>query len=126
MNALKKIKQEVDVSFILITHDIATSSDIADEVICMYAGQLVEHTKAERFYRQPLHPYAQALMASVPTLRMDKKPEFIAGQPPSLLNPPEGCRFAARCTKRFERCQEEPPLFSLRGEGVKCWLYEKG
>jgi oligopeptide/dipeptide ABC transporter ATP-binding protein len=125
MNALKKIKQEVDVSFILITHDIATSSDIADEVICMYAGQLVEHSKAERFYRQPLHPYAQALMASVPTLRMDKKPEFIVGQPPSLLNPPEGCRFALRCPKRFDRCQEEPPLFSRRGEDVKCWLYEK-
>ena len=126
MNALKKIKQELDVSFILITHDIATSSDIADEVICMYAGQLVEHSKAERFYRQPLHPYAQALMASVPTLRIDRKPEFIIGQPPSLFNPPEGCRFALRCPKRFERCQEEPPLFSRRGEDVKCWLYEKG
>ena len=126
MNALKKIKQELDVSFILITHDIATSSDIADEVICMYAGQLVEHSKAERFYRQPLHPYAQALMASVPTLRTDKKPQFIIGQPPSLLNPPQGCRFALRCPKRFERCQEEPPLFSRRGEDVKCWLYEKG
>ena len=126
MNALKKIKQELDVSFILITHDIATSSDIADEVICMYAGQLVEHSKAERFYRQPLHPYAQALMASVPTLRIDRKPEFIIGQPPSLFNPPEGCRFALRCPKRFERCQEEPPLFSRKGEDVKCWLYEKG
>ncbi len=126
MNALKKIKQELDVSFILITHDIATSSDIADEVICMYAGQLVEHSKAERFYRQPLHPYAQALMASVPTLRIDKKPEFIIGQPPSLLNPPEGCRFALRCPKRFERCQEEPPLFVHGDDLVKCWLYERG
>jgi oligopeptide/dipeptide ABC transporter ATP-binding protein len=126
MNALKKIKQELEVSFILITHDIATSSDIADEVLCMYAGQLVEHSKAERFYRQPLHPYAQKLMASVPTLRADKKPDFIIGQPPSLLNPPEGCRFAPRCSKRFERCQEEPPLFSQGGETVKCWLYEKG
>jgi oligopeptide/dipeptide ABC transporter ATP-binding protein len=126
MNALKKIKQELEVSFILITHDIATSSDIADEVLCMYAGQLVEHSKAERFYRQPLHPYAQKLMASVPTLRADKKPDFIIGQPPSLLNPPEGCRFAPRCTRRFERCQEEPPLFSQGGETVKCWLYEKG
>jgi oligopeptide/dipeptide ABC transporter ATP-binding protein len=92
----------------------------------MYAGQLVEHSNAEVFYRQPLHPYAQKLMASVPTLRMEKRPEFIPGQPPSLLNPPEGCRFAARCVKRFERCQEEPPLFAHGDATVKCWLYERG
>ena len=126
MNALKRIKQELGLSFVLITHDIATSSELADEVLCMYAGQLVEHSKAERFYREPLHPYAQKLMASVPTLRIDKKPEFITGQPPSLLNPPGGCRFAERCHKRFERCDEEPPLFVHGDETVKCWLYEKG
>lgn len=126
MNALKKIKQELKLSFILITHDIATSSELADEVICMYAGHLVEHSKAERFYRQPLHPYAQKLMASVPTLRVEKKPEFIVGQPPSLLNPPKGCRFAERCPRRFERCQEEPPVFTCGDENVKCWLYERG
>jgi oligopeptide/dipeptide ABC transporter ATP-binding protein len=126
MNALKKIKKELGLSFIFITHDIATSSELADEVICMYAGQLVEHSKAEQFYREPLHPYARKLMASVPTLRVDRKPEFITGQPPSLLNPPEGCRFAARCPKRFDRCQEEPPLFVHGDAAVKCWLYEQG
>jgi oligopeptide/dipeptide ABC transporter ATP-binding protein len=126
MNALKRIKQELSLNYILITHDIATSSELADEVICMYAGQLVEHSKAGRFYREPLHPYAQKLMASVPTLHVYKKPEFIDGQPPSLLKPPEGCRFADRCTKRFERCQEEPPLLSYRDAKVKCWLYERG
>ena len=126
MNALKKIKKEFDLNFILITHDIATSSELADEVLCMYAGQLVEHSKAERFYREPLHPYAQKLMASVPSLHVEKKPEFIPGQPPSLFNPPEGCRFAPRCHKRFERCQEEPPSFMHGDEMVKCWLYEKG
>ena len=126
MNALKKIKQELSLSFMLITHDIATSSELADEVLCMYAGQIVEHSKAERFYREPLHPYAQKLMASVPTLRTDKKPEFITGQPPSLFNPPQGCRFAERCHRRFERCDEEPPMFAHGDEMVKCWLYEKG
>jgi len=126
MNALKKIKKELNLNFILITHDIATSSELANEVMCMYAGQLVEHSKAEVFYREPLHPYAQKLMASVPGLRVDKKPEFITGQPPSLLNPPEGCRFAPRCSKRFERCQEEPPLFVRGDSAVKCWLYERG
>jgi len=126
MNALKKIKQELNLSFMLITHDIATSSELADEVLCMYAGQVVEHSKAERFFREPLHPYAQKLMASVPTLHVEKKPEFITGQPPSLFNPPKGCRFAERCHKRFERCQDEPPLFQREDETVKCWLYEKG
>ncbi len=126
MNALKKIKMELNQNFILITHDIATSSELADEVICMYAGQLVEHSRAGRFYRKPLHPYAQKLMASVPTLRQDKKPDFIVGQPPSLFNPPKGCRFALRCHKKFDRCREEPPLFSFGDETVKCWLYEEG
>jgi peptide/nickel transport system ATP-binding protein len=125
MNALKKIKQELSLNFVLITHDIATSSELADEVACMYAGQLVEHSSAERFYRDPLHPYAQKLMASVPTLREDKKPDFIPGLPPSLFNPPKGCRYALRCHKKFERCAEEPPLFAHGAEMVKCWLYER-
>lgn len=124
MNALKKIKQELKLTFILITHDIATSSELADEVICMYAGQVVEHSSAGRFYREPLHPYARKLMASVPTLRVEKKPDFITGQPPSLFNPPGGCRFALRCPEKFERCKEEPPLFAYGGDLVKCWLYE--
>jgi len=126
MNALKKIKKELNLNFVLITHDIATSSELADEVICMYAGQLVEQSRADIFYRQPLHPYAQKLMASVPTLRVEKKPEFIIGQPPSLINPPMGCRFAERCPKRFDRCQEEPPVFVHGDAKVKCWLYERG
>ena len=126
MNALKKIKQELGLTFMLITHDIATSSELADDVLCMYAGQIVEHSKAERFFREPLHPYAQRLMASVPTLHVEKKPEFITGQPPSLFNPPKGCRFAARCHKRFDRCEEEPPVFAHGDETVKCWLYENG
>ena len=126
-NALKDIKAQFDVGFILITHDISTSSDLADEVLIMYAGQLVEHSLASTGYVKPLHPYAQGLMSSVPALREDKKLEFIPGQPPSLINPPAGCRFAARCARRFERCDREPPLFSVgdRGELVKCWLHAK-
>jgi len=124
MNTLKGIKQELGLSFMLITHDIATSSELADEVICMYAGQLVEQSDGQRFYREPFHPYSQKLMASVPTLHIEKKPEFIPGQPPSLLNPPTGCRFAARCHKRFDRCEEEPPIFAYEDSKVKCWLYE--
>jgi peptide/nickel transport system ATP-binding protein len=126
MNVLKQIRREFKTSFILITHDVAASSELADEVAVMYAGQIVELGDAARFFREPLHPYAQKLMASVPRLRDDKKLEFIPGEPPSLLNPPRGCRFASRCPLRFERCDEEPPLID-KGDGrrVRCWLYDK-
>lgn len=122
-NVLKRIKQELGTSFILITHDIATSSELADDVAVMYAGQIVEVSDAKRFFHEPLHPYSQKLMASVPRLRQEKDPDFITGQPPSLVNPPTGCRFADRCPKRFEKCDEEPPVIEQDGRKVKCWLY---
>jgi oligopeptide/dipeptide ABC transporter ATP-binding protein len=125
MNLLKRIKQESETSFILITHDIATSSEIADDAAVMYAGQIVELSTASQFYRKPLHPYAQKLMASVPTIREERKLEFIPGQPPSLIDPPTGCRFKARCEERFAKCDEEPPLLAVEGgRQVRCWLYE--
>ncbi len=123
MNQLKRIKQSMGMSFILITHDIATSSELADRVAVMYAGQIVEVGDAHRFFNEPLHPYSYKLMASVPRLRETKDPDFITGQPPSLINPPKGCRFAARCHKRFEQCSQEPPTVNVGGRLVKCWLY---
>jgi len=123
MNVLKRIKQELGTSFILITHDIATSSELADEVAIMYAGQIVEVGHAKDFFPAPLHPYSQMLMASVPRLRSDSDPMFITGQPPSLIALPKGCRFAARCPFRFNKCDQEPPQFIKDGRKVKCWLY---
>jgi peptide/nickel transport system ATP-binding protein len=123
MNMLKRIKQEMGTSFILITHDVATSSELADRVVVMYAGQIVETREARRFFNEPLHPYSKKLMASVPRLRGDVEPEFITGQPPSLIRPPSGCRFAERCPERFERCAEEPPMVRSHVHAVKCWLY---
>jgi len=127
MNVLKEVRRDLKTSFILITHDVATSSELADHVAVMYAGEIVEFGDATRFFREPLHPYSQKLMASVPRLRDDKKLEFIPGEPPNLINPPQGCRFAPRCTLRFERCNEEPPLIEAKdGRRVRCWLYESG
>jgi len=123
MNVLKRIKHEFETSYILITHDIATSSELADDVAVMYAGQIVEVGDTPRFFPKPLHPYSRKLMNSVPRLHGDTEPEFIVGQPPSLINPPTGCRFAARCPSRFEKCTEEPPTFNIEGRLVKCWLY---
>ncbi len=122
-NVLKRLKKELGISFILITHDIATSSELADDVAIMYAGQIVELSDAYRFFDKPLHPYAQKLMASVPRLHGTKEPEFITGQPPSLINLPTGCRFADRCPARFERCTQDPPVIEKDGRKVKCWLY---
>jgi oligopeptide/dipeptide ABC transporter ATP-binding protein len=122
MNVLKRIKQELEVSFILITHDIATSSELADRVAVMYAGQIVEVADSDQFFTNPLHPYSHKLMASVPRLHGNQEPEFITGQPPSLLDPPKGCRFAPRCPSRFGKCDEEPPVFQKGDRLVKCWL----
>ncbi len=123
-NVLKKIKWELGASYILITHDVATASELADDVAVMYAGQIVEMSDAESFFKEPLHPYARLLMASVPRLHGDEELEFIPGQPPSLLNPPKGCRFADRCPLAFAKCQEDPPMFRVDGRMVKCWLFE--
>jgi peptide/nickel transport system ATP-binding protein len=125
MNVLKRIKREIGTSFILITHDVATSSELADRVALMYAGQIAELANASEFFRDPAHPYSKLLMSSVPRLRQEERPEFIPGQPPSLLDPPSGCRFAPRCPSRFERCVENPPPLEV-GERhhVRCWLYE--
>ena len=83
----------------------------------------VEVSDAEIFFKEPHHPYSAKLMASVPRLRGDGEPDFIVGRPPSLINPPVGCRFAERCPKRFSRCVEEPPVTHLGDSLVKCWLY---
>jgi len=122
-NVLKRIKKELEISFVLITHDIATSSELADRVAVMYAGQIVEVGDAASFFEEPLHPYSRMLMASVPRLRGETEPEFIVGQPPSLLDLPIGCRFADRCPLRFEKCAQEPPVFEKSGSTVKCWKY---
>ncbi len=126
MNVLKKIKQDFGTTFILITHDIGTASELADEVAVMYAGEMVEQCHAQYFYTEARHPYSRKLMDSVPTLRQDKELVFIPGQPPSLINPPTGCRFAERCEKRHAKCSEHPiPTELEHDQQVQCWLYNE-
>lgn len=124
MNALKRIKQELGTSFVLITHDVSTSSEIAERVALMYAGQLVEFADASAFFGAPAHPYSKLLMASVPRLHQKETPVYIPGQPPNLLDPPAGCRFAERCPSRFERCDRDPePVRVGERHTVRCWLH---
>lgn len=125
MNVLKKIKDTEGTSFILITHDIATSSELADQIIVMYAGELVEWSDAKSFFHAPLHPYSAMLLATVPRLRQEQPPESIRGKPPKLTQLPKGCRFALRCPKQFAKCKEQnPPLVTTtESRRVKCWLF---
>lgn len=126
MNLLKEIKRSAKMSMIFITHDISLSSELADKVAVMYAGQIVEFNDANGFYVNPLHPYSQKLMGSVPTLRSNKKIDSIPGAPPSLINPPKGCRFRERCSYASDKCMEDPPLVDVKNNFyVRCWLYER-
>ncbi len=123
MNTLKRIKQESERSFVLVSHDVAACSELADSVAVMYAGQLIEISSAAAFYRGPLHPYSRMLMASVPRMHEEKAPEFIPGQPATLIAPGKGCRFAPRCPHRSSGCEQEPPMTETGdGRWVKCWL----
>jgi len=125
LNLLKEIKSKMNLSYIFITHDIAISSELADKVAVMYAGHIVELGPAEKIYTDPLHPYSQGLLNSVPRLRSDRPISFIPGAPPSLINPPPGCRFAPRCPYAKSICNEKiPPIIKLDQESyVRCWLY---
>ncbi|MEM4611091.1 MAG: ABC transporter ATP-binding protein, partial [Thermoproteota archaeon] len=109
MNILKDIKSELELSYIFITHDIALSTELSDRIAIMYAGKIVELTSLEAFLSDPLHPYAKLLLASVPTLRSTKKLSYIPGAPPSLLDPPLGCRFHPRCPHAKDICRKKEP-----------------
>jgi len=121
---LKKLRKEKGITIILITHDLALVSQIADKIGIMYAGQLVEVASTKDIYKNPKHPYTQALIAAVPRLRSkEKKIHFVRGSPPSLLSPPPGCRFYARCPLAMDVCRKDPPEFKTDMGYVRCWLY---
>lgn len=122
---LKRLRKEKGITIILITHDLALVAQLADRIGIMYGGQLVEVGSADEVYKSPKHPYTQALIAAVPRLRSkEKKINFVAGSPPSLLSPPAGCRFYARCPHAMDVCKKDPPEFPTKTGYVRCWLYE--
>ena len=126
MDQLKHLKQDLGLTIIFITHDIALASDLCDTIGVMYAGRMAEMGPADRVLVSPQHPYTQLLLASIPRLYQDERPQFIPGRPPDMMDPPFGCRFHPRCPQAFERCPlEEPLLFTARpAHQVRCWLAE--
>jgi oligopeptide/dipeptide ABC transporter ATP-binding protein len=126
MNLLKRLKRELGLSIIFITHDIALASDICDTLAVVYAGEIVERGSAEQMLGAPQHPYSQKLLASIPRLHDPVMPEFIPGSPPDLRQPPAGCRFHLRCPYVFARCKVESPIIfePQIGQATRCWLLE--
>jgi len=123
VNLLKNLKKD-GMSFMLITHDLAVLSEIADKIGIMYGGHMVEFGSSEEIYKNPKHPYTQGLLESIPTLKGDI-PKYIKGIPPSLLDAPTECRFIERCPLAIEKCKQVPPKFKTKTGYVRCWLYEE-
>jgi peptide/nickel transport system ATP-binding protein len=123
INLLKRLKRENGLTIILITHDLGIISEIAERIAIMYAGQLVEIGSAAEIYKNPKHPYTQALISAIPTLHEKKKIAFIKGNPPNLAHAPTGCRFFERCPHAMNICKEEPPEIATETGFTRCWLY---
>jgi peptide/nickel transport system ATP-binding protein len=128
LREISQLSDESDSGIIFVTHDLGVVADIADRVIVMYAGRVVEQGTLDEIFYDPQHPYTWGLLGSI--TRVDREPPHrlpaIPGQPPSLLNAPQGCHFRPRCPHAFERCLEVPPLESRVGDAPehldRCWL----
>jgi peptide/nickel transport system ATP-binding protein len=126
LKLLRELKDQIDASILLITHDLAVVAEICDRVAVMYAGNIVEVAEVNELFKNPLHPYTQGLLAAIP--RPDAvrgELTSIKGSVPNLIYPPSGCRFHPRCPSVFEKCPlSKPPLVEARaGHFVECFLY---
>lgn len=126
MHLLSDLQKDNKTSIILITHDLGVVAQIAQRVMVMYAGKAVEYASVEDIFRNPLHPYTEGLLKSIP-MPTDKKDTLfsIKGNIPSPKDYPAGCRFSSRCDKCMKKCPtQEPPLVEMPdGRKVRCWLY---
>jgi peptide/nickel transport system ATP-binding protein len=132
LDLIMELQEELGMATLIITHDLGVIAEVSDDVVVMYAGQVVEYARIETLFTEPLHPYTFGLTESIPRLgrkfEMGKQPlKEIPGLVPNLIRLPPGCLFQPRCSRSFDRCiRERPPIFSLNAcHGVRCWLYEK-
>jgi peptide/nickel transport system ATP-binding protein len=126
METLRRVQEELGASVILVGHDMGLMAQFVHRLGVMYAGRLVEVAPVEHMFSEPLHPYTQLLIASLPSLEEKGKFHGIPGLPPSLLDRPVGCSFNPRCPKAFARCKvDDPQLLEVRPERwVACHLYD--
>jgi len=132
LELIGKLREKLGMAVILITHDLGVVAETADRVAVMYAGRIVEQATVNQLFAQPMHPYTQGLIASIPVLDENvERLHIIPGVVPDCINLPPGCKFAARCSKRVEHnlaicSQSEPHLIETEpGHQVRCWLYEE-
>ncbi|KAF0099783.1 MAG: putative peptide ABC transporter ATP-binding protein [Rhodospirillaceae bacterium] len=130
LNLLQQLKRRLGITYLFISHDMAVVKHVADEVAVMYLGQIVERAPRMAFFARPLHPYSVALMSAVPTVRGGRERAAnrirLTGDPPSPINPPPGCRFAARCPAAEPACRQSMPELRelVPGQWVRCHRVE--
>jgi len=131
LKLLQKLQQEMGLTYLFISHDMAVVEHMCDEIAVMYLGQIVEKAPRQAFFDHPLHPYSWALMSAVPTLHAERKRVggriHLQGDPPNPIDPPPACRFAPRCPFAEHRCRTEiPVLRPIGGTGrqVACHLVD--
>jgi oligopeptide/dipeptide ABC transporter ATP-binding protein len=129
VDLMERLKEEFETSIVLITHNLGLIAEMAKRVLVMYMGKVVEEAPVEDLFQEPLHPYTQGLLESIPWIGKKLKTgrrqlQEIPGIVPSLLEMPEGCRFHPRCSRVMATCsKEEPPLIQKDGRRVLCWLW---
>ncbi|OLZ09962.1 ABC transporter ATP-binding protein [Sulfobacillus thermosulfidooxidans] len=127
LDLMRKLKREFHTAIMLITHDLGVVAEMADRVVVMYAGKIVEESATAELFREPLHPYTQGLLDSIPRLDQPttEKLHVIEGTVPNPLHLPKGCTFAPRCPKAMDICREKAPVLTEVSEGrkVSCWLH---
>lgn len=125
LSILEDLKRETGMSMILVTHDLGVVAKMADTIAVMYAGKIVERASRDQLLRNPRHPYTQALLQSVPDLRLERNTPLpsIPGSPPHMAHVPSGCAFHPRCAQATEKCVREVPRFCEVGQAhqVACW-----
>ncbi|THF84565.1 ABC transporter ATP-binding protein [Cohnella fermenti] len=125
LELMKELKERLGTAIMLITHDLGVVAEVADEVMVLYAGKVVEHGAVEDIFRSPMHPYTRGLLASIPDIDAEVETlETIEGLVPSVYDMPPGCRFAPRCKHAMERClRSQPALVETAGHKTRCFLY---
>lgn len=131
LDLMRDLKNKLGTSIMLITHDLGVIAEMADYVVVMYAGKVVEEAPVLEIFKNPMHPYTVGLLNSKPSLTQDKERlHSIPGQVPNPLKMPEGCYFNPRCSKAMEICKKKAPEIMEKGTDgvhkVSCWLYEEG
>jgi oligopeptide/dipeptide ABC transporter ATP-binding protein len=127
LRLIERLQSEFGMAVILITHDLGVIAEIADDVLVMYAGRVVESGTLDQIFYDPQHPYTWGLLGSLTRIDQPRQSRLaqITGQPPSLIASPEGCHFRPRCPHAFGRCTQVPPLKvrgGERGHADRCWL----